>query len=223
MRNNSYDRVALEYYDPALHPTCADFRLAAQHYLSRLMSSEKPKGKIADIGAGKSLIREFVKSDLVLIDSSSKMLERNSGEAQKRQIDISIEPFGNQEFDWIFSILGDPYNSEAAWGNIARALKAGGRCVFCVPSWTWTKKFRDKTSSERPGCARFDLADGSVVYLESIVLPEREQRSLIAEVGLSIDAVDQVAVGDLKEIRSPKIKKFLASGDPILDVYRVRK
>ena len=220
---DSYDAVASEYYDALLHPTCADFRAAATSYVAKLVAREKPVGKIADIGAGLSILQEFFDSKLVIVDLSIKMLGKNKSEIEKRAIDITKNSFGIDEFHWIFAMLGDPYNVDAAWRNISRAMRVGGQCVFCVPSLTWMRKFRLSNNIERENYARFDLSDGSVAFLRSIILSAEEQRSLGESVGLTLWATDHVIVGDLTDVRSPKISEYLSRDEPILDIYRFKK
>src|SRR5579872_2909267 len=75
--SHTYDSVAGEYYDERLHPTCADFRAAASLYLKKFFETRRPAGRLADVGCGSSLIAEFQTRDLVLIDKSWEMLNRN--------------------------------------------------------------------------------------------------------------------------------------------------
>jgi SAM-dependent methyltransferase len=215
----SYDDVASEYYDERLHPTCADFRDASRIFLRAFFQKEKPEGRIADLGCGLSLLREVVLGSLVLVDSSAQMLGRNVSAVEKRLADVEASSFGDAEFDWIFAILADPYNSSLAWLNIARALKSGGRCLFIVPSHRWVSQFRSIASGEQIGYARFDRSDNSSVLLPSKVYSQVEQVSLIHSVSMRTIDCGHVFVRELTNIRSRKISEFLASDDPLLDVY----
>jgi SAM-dependent methyltransferase len=220
---HSYDEVALEYYDTKLHPTCADFRVACRIFLEQLFKAEKPQGRMADVGCGKSLLSEFVDQNLVLVDASAKMLSQNAGPSEKRLTNIEVKNFGVAEFDWIFAILADPFNSITAWKNIGLALKENGRCVFVVPSYKWVSSFRVKAPDERSGFAHFVKGDNSSVYLPSAIYPQFEQESLIAAAGLYATNVANVSVGDLPVVRSPKISEFLTAPNALIDVYRVQK
>jgi SAM-dependent methyltransferase len=220
---SSYDSVASEYYDAKLHPTCADFRVASGNCLRRVFASEKPRGRLADIGCGLSLVNELVSDNLVLIDKSEEMLAQNIGPAEKRLIDVEAENFGNLEFDWIFAILADPYNTPAAWKNIGAALKKGGECLFVVPSYRWTKVFRSRVADERDGFARFVRSDSSIVYLSSIVRPHEMQASLITSAGLHLTSVSHVTMSDMPYIQSPKVSEYLTAHDPLIDIYHVKK
>jgi SAM-dependent methyltransferase len=211
--------VASEYYDERLHPTCADFRDASRIFLKAFFQREKPEGQIADLGCGLSLLSEVVLDNLILVDSSAQMLDRNGSAAEKRLVDVEANSFGDAEFDWIFAILADPYNLGSAWSNIARALKSGGRCLFIVPSHWWVSQFRSSATGEQTGYARFDRSDNSSVLLPSKVYSQVEQVSLIRSVGMHTIDCGHVFVRELTNVRSRKIFEFLANDDPLLDVY----
>ncbi|OJY00776.1 MAG: hypothetical protein BGP04_25085 [Rhizobiales bacterium 62-17] len=215
--------VGAEYYDDQLHPTCADFRAASQVFLKKIFELNAPKGRIADIGCGRSLVREFAGDSLVLIDESASMLNLNIGHNEKRRINVINAPFGNTEFDWIFAVLGDPYNDIKAWRHIAGALKPSGRCVFIVPSYLWAVKFRKSTDEEVVGKARFDLSSGESLFLPSTILPFDQQTAMISSVGMLMECFDHVYVSDLPQIRSKKISEVLKDDDEVLDIYIAQK
>lgn len=219
----AYSKVASEYYDARLHPTCADFRAASLSYLKRLFREEAPSGAIADIGCGESLIVDLTGEKLVLVDESEEMLNRNAGDYEKRRFNVTKERFGESEFDWIFAILGDPYNIASTWENIEIALKRYGTCIFITPSFVWSEKFRNKSVAERRGFARFDLLDGSSAFLPSVILPEPEQRRLIESSHLILERYESIRVGTLERVNSDKIRKYLKPLDSIIEIYRVRK
>jgi SAM-dependent methyltransferase len=219
----TYEEVSAEYYNERLHPTCSDFRAASRLYLKQVFEAESPRGRIADIGCGQSLVAEFVTEDLVLIDESPAMLRLNSGLHEQRQLNIIEAEFGKDEFDWIISVLGDPYNGIEAWKNIHAALKVGGRCIFISPSYVWAYNFRLSTNSEVSGKARFDLSSGKTIFVPSTILPAAEQKQLINASGLNVERVEHVVVGNIGDIKSKKILESLRSDEPVLDIYRVRK
>jgi hypothetical protein len=223
LKMGSYDDVASEYYDAELHPTCADFRAASRVFLQTFFSKEKPQGRIADVGCGLSLLNGFVHENLVLVDSSIRMLRRNVGPAEKRLVNVEEKGFGSSEFDWVFAILADPFNSIPAWKNIREALRERGRGVFIVPSYCWVSKFRSRVPEERPRLARFVRADKSSVFLPSIVYSRAEQSALIESGGMLLTDFEQVFVRELSQISSFKISEFLLENDAILDVYCVEK
>jgi hypothetical protein len=216
----SYDKVAGEYYDEDIHPTCADFRSASQIYLKQFFQQIKPSGRTADVGCGKSQVANFQNRDLVLIDKSEEMLRWSEPNFDMRLRDVERESIGVLEFDWIFSVLGDPYNSLATWKNLHAALKVDGQCVFIVPSYDWAYKFRLASKDEKQDFARFLTSKGEVVFLRSLIVEPEEQVRMIADAGLSLVSVDHVLVGDLPHIRSPKISAMLSRDECILDIYR---
>jgi len=164
-------------------------------------------------------VTEFEKRNVVLIDSSSDMLAGNSETNEKYLIDVEKDRFGNSEFDLVFAILGDPYNSSATWKHIHLALKPGGNCVFMVPSFAWASAFRSKDPHEKEGFAAFTIADGTDVYIRSTILPMNKQKEVIQEAGLASVQVDHVNVSALASVRSAKISNVLSSEDAILDIY----
>ena len=219
----TYDAVAGEYYDERLHPTCADFRTAARIYLRRFFEEVRPVGRFADIGCGISLIADFETGNLVLVDQSHEMLGQNIQSLEKRCINVEEETFGFSEFDWIFAILGDPYNSLAGWKNIQAALRSGGECVFIVPSTDWTKAFRTKCDEEKPNFARFLTSKGDAIYLRSLIAEPQEQKQMIERASLSLVATEHVRVGELPHVMSPKISAFMSADQNLLDIYRAKK
>jgi hypothetical protein len=219
----SYGFVAAEYYNEQFHPTCADFREASRAYLKKIFEFERPVGRLADVGCGRSLISELTLENLVLIDEARAMLDLNLDCGEKRRVDIVETSFGDAEFDWIFAVLADPYNEMGAWTNIAKALRTQGQCVFIVPSYCWASKFRASSKKEISGKARFDLFSGESLFLPSTVLSPAQQEALISSSGLCVDRLDHAYVRDLNEIKSAKISNFLGQDDPMLDVYRVHK
>jgi hypothetical protein len=224
--DRSYDDVASEYYDEDLHPTCADFRLASRIYLRKLFELSHPDGRIADVGCGRSLVANFRKEQLVLIDKSARMLAQNLfalETLETRLIDVEKESIGASEFDWIFAILGDPYNTPEAWHNLAEGLKVGGQCVFIVPASEWARKFRLESVGEKPNLARFLTSKGEIVFLPSLVVEPEIQKNMIANAGLHLVAIERVLVGDLPFVRSPKISKVLSGNQCLLDVYRAKR
>ena len=221
--SHTYDAVAGEYYDERLHPTCADFRAAASLYLKKFFETRRPAGRLADVGCGSSLIAEFQTRNLVLIDKSWEMLNRNKPDLEKRCIDVERESIGLGDFDWIFAILGDPYNSPWAWKNFSNALRSGGQCVFIVPSNDWARNFRSKCEDEKPNFARFLTSKGETVFLRSLIVGPEDQARMISGANLLIAAIEHIQVGELPYVRSPKVLGFLSPDQYLLDVYLAKK
>jgi hypothetical protein len=221
--SHTYDAVAREYYDERLHPTCADFRTATGLYLKKFFELRRPVGRLADVGCGNSLIAEFQTRDLVLIDQSWNMLDQNNSNLEKRCIDVEHEAIGFAEFDWIFAILGDPYNSPWTWRNFSEALRPSGKCVFIVPSNDWAESFRTECKDERPNFARFLTSKGETVFLRSLIVNPEDQKKMITDANLSVAAVEHVRRSELPYVRSAKVSEFLSPDQYLLDVYLAEK
>src|SRR5260370_39454471 len=80
----TYEDVALEYYDAARHPTCANFREATRIGLRRRLRTGRTGNETYfEIGAGKSLLLEELigqslpLKNVSLIDSSPTMLKHS--------------------------------------------------------------------------------------------------------------------------------------------------
>lgn len=220
----SYEAVAEEYYDQSLHPTCADFRSASRFALARMFKKQDPEGRIADIGCGLSLVREFTdEQQLVLVDASATMLAKNTLPVEKRLVDVQTEQFGVLEFDWVFAVLADPFNTKSAWLNISAALKPAGKCFFITPSNVWVRKFREISKEEKGSFARFVKGDSSEVFLPSFVYPVDSQITLMQSAGFEVVEYVGVTCADVRGIRSPKILQYLSDADPILDTYLAQK
>jgi hypothetical protein len=151
------------------------------------------------------------------------MLEHNPPFLEKRRLDVEIESIGKSEFDWIFAILADPYNTLDSWRNIERALKPQGQCVFMVPSFDWVRSFRPDAEDERPNFARFVSARGDIVFLRSLVFERDVQQKMIERAGLVTQLVEHVLAGDLPFVRSRKISEVLSRDQSLVDIYRVSK
>src|SRR5258708_2843943 len=88
---NTYELVALEYYDPHKHPTCANFREASAGILRDWLAQLFPNGpgRACEVGAGRSILAELLDrqrvplDDLLITDSSPSMLSYSSGWRQR--------------------------------------------------------------------------------------------------------------------------------------------
>jgi hypothetical protein len=79
-----FDSLADEYYDPELHPTCANFRSGSLILVERFLRSVGPMGGIwCDLGAGNSVLLEVIERTLltdepfvIAVDGSAQMLDQ---------------------------------------------------------------------------------------------------------------------------------------------------
>jgi SAM-dependent methyltransferase len=232
--SGTYEQLADEYYDPRLHPTCANFREASALALAPwLRIAIEQSTVVAEVGAGRSLaaeeftVRHLSLSNLFLLDSSRKMLAHSStwGDRGARLIisDAKRLPFAPETFDLVVASLGDPYNGLEFWRAAHRVLKPGGHVAFTTPSYEWAVAFRGRSAGANElDHAQFTLANGSRLAVPSSILPERQQRELIERAGF---VVDQIAGIHLEAISATPIspKLLASSADPVLRAYCVTK
>jgi ubiquinone/menaquinone biosynthesis C-methylase UbiE len=120
----------------------ADYNKTAEHYDARYRATQFEKywimlaglrlrGKILDHGCGTGLLTEFLKMELVGVDSSKDMLKiRGCGDLA----DVEELPYEDDEFDFVlsFSVLMNCANSEKAIDEVKRVLNPEGVfvCTF---------------------------------------------------------------------------------------------
>lgn len=230
-----YSVVASEYYDPLLHPTCADLGFSSAHLLSKYICDFSESFRIIELGAGRSSFVGSFKSlndsaSITLNDYSDRMLQHSRslfGEKVNYLIcDATCLPVENDSADLIISLLGDPYNTPSLWREMSRVLVTGGRAFFTTPSWEWAQSFRNSEADEVPDRALFVTSAGKQVYVPSFVLSAEEQEKVILNAGLVIDSVSHFTLSDLKRsdrIPAPKFAKILNGEDPVVTSFLVRK
>jgi hypothetical protein len=89
---STYDDIAAEYYDPARHPTCANFSELSNCFLDqRIRRFATPAINILEIGAGRSTVAPIMSTQglplakLTLLDKSARMLDTHgNGRAEAR-------------------------------------------------------------------------------------------------------------------------------------------
>jgi SAM-dependent methyltransferase len=232
---SSYDVVASEYYDPVLHPTCADFRDASSALLAKALRQFRPPARsYCEVGCGKSLLCElfatkfhYQRMDAIdLIDSSDIMLGYSSDDWSKYGARLSCAearelPLESSSVSVLLASLGDPYNDDAFWKEASRVLEHDGVGLFTTPSWDWAQRFRVNDDHRS---AIFQLGDGRVVRLPSIVLPNEEQISLVEDCKLVVEEVYDFKVYQL--LRSRPRSRIIPERGPDANVvtgYIVRK
>jgi len=224
----TYRQVADEYYDAKLHPTCASLRELSEQYISEhLQAIETRFGAVLEVGAGRSVVAPLLAaaavdlSCLTLIDSSVEMLSYSSSWADKgaKLIEASADATGldGSSVSLIFSSLGDPYNTPAFWGEVARILEPNGVCHFTTPAFEWSTRFRAETDSE---FAEFLLSGGSTLLLPSKILSVEDQLQMFAGAGLKVVASGFRTALDLSSIAAPKLL-CVGSGVPLVRGFSV--
>ena len=215
-RQESYDLLAAEYYDPARHPTCADLRAASRLTLEHFLASGRvERDTVIELGAGRSLVAEvfsqhgWAMDNLVLTDVSAAMLGHSviwSGMGCKLITGAAAGldlPDGSA--DIIVACLGDPYNDEALWCSVARLLKPGGLSFYTTPSFLWACQFRNLHQQDMHDRAEF-LVSGKSIFLPSLILPVEGQIAMIEAAGLHVRTVEHLKIRDLPGgARSPKL------------------
>ncbi len=229
-QERSYATLAVEYYDPQRHPTCANFRWASERLLERLVP-DPPGAWLCEAGAGDSALaavlagRDAPLRDVLITDDSAEMLE-HSRRWEGRGARLAVAPatalpVGDGSVDLLVASLADPYDDEAWWREAARVLAPEGRVVLTTPAATWAGAFR-ASAKEPAASARFVLADGTVVDVPSLVRSPAEERALIATAGLRVVAEHAISRAEILLPVSPKLDA-LAPGDPVVMGYVARR
>lgn len=213
----TYEDIALEYYDPIRHPTCANFHKASGHLLSKwLKQFHIENGWLCEVGPGKSLLAELLDEQgatldrLILVDSSISMLAYSKPWAVKGAHfllgDALRLPIPSESIELLVSSLGDPYNEyneRRFWKEVYRVLRPGGISFFTTPSYEWASTFRSESDII---WAEFELLDGRHVRVPSWIYPEDKQLKIFRDSGFFVKDVVQVSLSALKsETISPKL------------------
>ncbi len=210
----SYAQLALEYYDPQRHPTCANLREASAALLREWISVHAESGAaVLETGAGRSLATDLanqlgLRVALTVSDKSPEMLAKTPLSFGEGRIILDAECMAvqNSSFDVIVSSLGDPYNTEAFWRECARILRPNGYVFFTTPSFAWASRFRTETGAPAMA-AEFWLAEGRTLFVPSFVFSHAAQKRMIHATGLRVEAVEEVHASEIRNTtRSSKLR-----------------
>jgi 2-polyprenyl-3-methyl-5-hydroxy-6-metoxy-1,4-benzoquinol methylase len=223
---SSYQALAGEYYDPGLHPTCDALGRASHIAISGLLPIPRDGARILEVGAGKGcLSAPWLQSVRTLIESdvSIEMLRHRERTSPGHAAVFDGEKMAikDKAIDVIVSGLGDPYNTRAFWEECERCLALDGLMVWSTPSHAWARRWRMQ-GSEPEYAARFDLANGAIEYVRSIVLPEASQNRLLEEAGLRAIRTLPVAAGRAAPL-PPKVTSVLRPDDPLVVGYLIAR
>jgi SAM-dependent methyltransferase len=223
-RVGSYSEVAAEYYDSALHPTCANFREGSLQLIGGWLEKlATPLSTILETGAGNSVVGELLQHQgrsvrqFVATDSSSAMLSytRMAGCCLPLAVcDAKQLPFASDRFDLVVSSLGDPYNTSEFWQEARRVLRPGGYILFTSPAADWAERFRSGIRR-----AEFTTADGRVVSVPSYVEPDDAEKRLIES--CQLDLVEAQTFDDSQLRRTARSRKLRAG--VVVTGYLVQK
>ena len=230
-RGTAYDELAHEYYNSRLHPTSANFRLASKNLLHDQLDELTAEGFALEVGCGMSVVAELLMqnqrplSGLMLLDSSETMLHYSLPYQQRgaRLLagDAAQLPFEANTFAVITSVLGDPYNHASFWAEISRTLRPRGIAFFTTPSFQWSEAFRTLETSH---VAEFELSDGQILRVPSLIYPLAEQTRLIETAGLRVQEVVDTPLHSLREQAvSKKLSYCLTLHDPVVTAFVVTK
>lgn len=182
----SYEQVAAEYYDPALHPTCHNLRVGSEIGLQTVFESMEPcSAPYLELGAGASLAEHaaFNKAMVVCVDLNPAMLAHST--AGKLVVaDAFRLPTRSAAFEGVFGSLIDPFNVPELYAEVLRVLRPGGCFVFSVPDVTWVR--HNQAADELPPhSAGITLRTGETVIVPSYVWSYGEQEHHLREAGFS--------------------------------------
>jgi SAM-dependent methyltransferase len=232
--SSEYEDLAGEYYDPILHPTCANFREASGALLSEWLPDPTHGFRWhCDVGCGKSLLAEAFIADcrsldhLLLVDSSRSMLAHSTEwvahGARLILADADNLPIEPLSVDVLVSSLGDPYNNRQFWLEVSRVLHPRGVGLFTTPSSEWALGFRSGPD-DWPMWAEFELSDGRSVRVPSLIHPIDQQVRLIKSCGLLVKEVVDIPVSKLEvSAVSPKLETPRGTNASIVTGYFLAK
>ena len=226
----SYEDVAGEYYEPALHPTCASLRELSLNYMlprmARLMAGD---GRLVEIGAIGSVLAPAAAaagvdmSRVVLIDSSPAMLGHSSAWAARGarliEADAAVTGLPGGSAGLVVAALGDPYNEPAFWREVARILRPNGACLFTAPSFEWASRFRPEGEGEQ---AEFLRRDGAILLMKSNVPNRAGQAAMLAAAGLAMDDEQGLTTSALDLAPAPKLL-CVPPGTPVIYGFMARR
>ncbi len=231
---DDYSRVASEYYDPSLHPTCSNFReigllALRKHYREIFQSLGSRNPVFVETGAGKSTAAEFLDEldfpikNLIIQDKSAEMLSYSK--RWQNQIahafisDARKMPLENASSDIVFSFLLDPYDTPELISEVYRILKDGAQWVFTTPSYDWSKQFRDPSYQS---VAEFVSRSGEKHYLPSYLKNPLERLYSMEREGFHLTAYEIFGTNSLKGKVS---EKLVSRSDyrPVLEFYSFKK
>ncbi|WP_081247273.1 methyltransferase domain-containing protein [Mycobacterium avium] len=227
----SYEALAAEYYDSAKHPTCANFGLASRRLLCPLLDVTFMSGdRICEVGPGRSSVAEWLHgrgeklNQLILVESSRGMARYSQGwvnaGAQLFHADARRMPLKDSSVSIVVASLGDPYNDLAFWREARRVLKRNGVVLFTTPAFEWAEGFRG-SNGNAVDLAEFELSDGRLVGVPSLVRAENDQLSMIRDSGLDVVKIAHATVHDLagERLSSKLVTEKRRDHRPIVTAY----
>jgi ubiquinone/menaquinone biosynthesis C-methylase UbiE len=233
---NVYDVLAFEYYDPARHPTCANFRDGSEQLIESWLAEIPIAGSVCEVGCGMSIVasifwgKNLSLKRLYLTDSAPSMLAYSekweSLGAHLLLADAAKLPFADESIEACVASLGDPYNRPMFWAELARVIIPGGCAVFTTPSFEWASRYRQSgEDSSEEFTAEFVLANGKIILAPSIICTPQDQVSMIENATeLRVVTIENIVYSKLRSTRISN--KLLATKEldlPVVTGYLIRK
>src|SRR5258706_9250101 len=169
------EQLSKEYYNSETHPTCHNFREASAKYIKKSLSEIDLAGDLVEVGAGSSVLAELLSDserelqNVLLTDISLGMLKHSvrfkKMGAALLVADATKLPLKSKSLSGIIASLGDPYNTDEFWREVARSLRPDGVCIFTTPAFEWSNAYRRSVEVEREDFAYFQLQDGRSLYV----------------------------------------------------------
>jgi SAM-dependent methyltransferase len=233
---DAYEMLAREYYDPARHPTCANFRESSKLIAEAWRRHIAVGGPVCEVGCGLSVAAELLTGagrnldQLLLVDSSPSMLmysERwtRSG-ARLILADAARLPFADSSVRACVASLGDPYNDPDFWNEMARVVEPLGHIIFTAPSFEWASRFREQSRDcEAMDVAEFLLPDGTKLLARSVIRAADDQVALVGRTGrLRVEEVRTVTYSQVPSTRLSSKLLVAEPGDlPVVAGFLIRK
>jgi SAM-dependent methyltransferase len=225
-----YEQLGGEYYDSSRHPTCRNFQDASARLIESVLPEIEPDTLSVDVGAARSVLMQLLLKrghrfgDVLVLDSAPAMLEYSrqfqGAGALLTVADATLLPLRSNAASLIVASLGDAFNTENFWKEVARCLRPGALCIFTTPAYEWAKSFRQSASDECENLAYFQLADERFLYVPSIIHSVEIQCQLIRAAGLRVSDVSAISAAEIPAPHSPKILVG-SKCDPVLVGYSV--
>ncbi|MBL4821249.1 MAG: hypothetical protein JKY98_09730 [Gammaproteobacteria bacterium] len=235
MTINKYGILAAEYYDPILHPTCANFRsLSIKGIESTICCLGQEFQNCLEVGAGKSVMAELRSTGLTSInhltisDESAEMLAYSHSLSEYYESKIILDALNSdghsngdiKNYDLIVCSLGDPYNTASFWKGMGKLLNNNGIVIFTTPSYEWAESFRTDTQSERTKEADFVDENGELVSVPSYIHRADKQFDIFRNYGFEISIrTDLYSHCIEKENLSKKLEKAIFKNVSLLTLY----
>lgn len=226
---STYGRIAAEYYDTNLHPTCSNFREASSRIVRRWLRRYVPGGLWrVEVGVGRSLLAESLPTheQTLLIDSSRRMLHYSEGwlsHGAAALVGLAEQtPVRSGCCELLVASLGDPYNTSQFWAEVHRILVPGGVCLYTTPAEEWASTFRGDEDEALRATAEFLLSDSTWVRVPSLVYSPPVQSALVSQVGLEVKEIASVRVSEIQGSVSPKLDLGMPDLDCVTGYFVVR-